>query len=53
MISLLEVASKSGRTISAVWLLNTPTEDLQEDEDDTIYSNVIYRYYELCSVLIA
>ncbi len=25
---LFEVVSKSGRTISTVWLLNTPTEDL-------------------------
>jgi hypothetical protein len=28
MKSVLEVVSKSGRTISAVWLLNTPTEDI-------------------------
>ncbi len=50
---VLEVVSKSGRTISAVWLLNTLSEDLWDDDDDKIYGSFIPRYYEVCSGVIA
>ncbi len=50
---MLEVVTKSGRTLSATWLLNALMEDLWDGDDNMIYINFISRYYELCSVLIA
>ncbi len=49
---MLEVVTKSEVGLSAVWLLNTSLEDLRDDDDDKIYSNFIYRYYELILFLL-
>jgi hypothetical protein len=42
---MLEVVIKSEVGQSAVWLLNTPMEDLCNGDDDKIYTNFISRYY--------
>ncbi len=52
-LSMLEVITKSGRTLSAVWLLNNLLEDLSDNDNDKIHGNSIPRYYELYSVVIA